>query len=246
MTDAWSLDVLTLFPQWFDWLLESRPSRNAIEQQQLALQVVDMRQWATNKHLQVDDTPYGGGAGMVLRVDVVVAALEGLYQQPLDTLRQERDIVLLTPAGRVFSDQVANEWALERRPTTVLCGRYEGFDWRVHEHVATHEISVGPYVLSGGEPAAMSIIDAVARKLPGALGNAESLVDETFSDRLDGAMEYPQYTRPVEFRGWTVPEILLGGHHANIDAWRIEQAQQRTQAARTSEMPDAEPSAGDS
>lgn len=224
MTDAWSLDVLTLFPQWFDWLLESRPSRNAIEQQQLALQVVDMRQWATNKHLQVDDTPYGGGAGMVLRVDVVVAALEGLYQQPLDTLRQERDIVLLTPAGRVFSDQVANEWALERRPTTVLCGRYEGFDWRVHEHVATEEVSLGPFVLSGGELAAMTMIDAAARKLPGALGNEESLVDETFSEGLDGGAEYPHYTRPAEFRGWGVPGVLVSGHHGRIAEWRRAQA----------------------
>jgi tRNA (guanine37-N1)-methyltransferase len=137
-------------------------------------------------------------------------------------------VVLLTPAGRTFDDALAIQWAEERRPTTILCGRYEGFDYRVHEHVATEEISIGPYVLSGGEVAAMTMIDACARKLPGALGNEESLADETFSDALGGGAEYPHYTRPAEFRGWAVPEILSSGHHAEIQKWRLEQSRART------------------
>ncbi len=230
MSDApWSVDVLTLFPHWLDWLDEVRPIRNATDAGLLAVRALDMREHSPLKHRQVDDTPAGGGAGMVLRVDAVVAAVEGHYEKSLDQVRSERRIVLLSPAGRQFDDAMATEWADERRATTILCGRYEGFDYRVHEHVATEEVSIGPYVLSGGEVAAMTMIDAAARKLPGALGNEESLVDETFSDSLDGGAEYPHYTRPVEFRGWTIPEILASGHHANIAQWRREQAQQRTQ-----------------
>jgi len=221
---ALSIDVLTLFPHWFEWLRESRPSRNAIEQGELELAAHDIREWSPSKHRVVDDTPYGGGAGMVIRVDVVAAAMEGIYAQSLEATRAARRVVLLTPAGRQFDDAMATAWAEDRRPVTILCGRYEGFDYRVHEHIGTEEISVGPYVLSGGEPAAMAMIDAAARKLPGALGNAESLVDETFSARLDGSSEYPHYTRPPEFRGWSVPEILLSGNHAMIDAWRREQS----------------------
>lgn len=224
----WSLDVLTLFPQWFGWLHESRPVRNSCEGGVLELGVHDLRQRSPLKHQQVDDIPYGGGAGMVLRVDVVVAALEQIYAQPVEQLRNTRRIVLLTPVGPQFDDAMADRWASERTPTTILCGRYEGFDQRLHEHVATEELSIGPYVLSGGEPAAMAMIDAAARKLPGALGNVESLVDETFSERLDGGAEYPQYTRPPEFRGWEVPDILLSGHHARIDAWRREQGRLRS------------------
>ncbi|MCW2962163.1 MAG: tRNA ((1)-)-methyltransferase [Thermoleophilia bacterium] len=241
--EPWSLDVLTLFPHWLDWMGEVRPIRNATESGALALRALDMREHSPLKHRQVDDTPYGGGAGMVLRVDAVVAALEGHYEQPLEQLRAKRRIVILTPAGRIFDDALAIEWAAEQRPTTILCGRYEGFDYRVHEHVATEEISVGPYVLSGGEVAAMTIVDALARKLPGALGNEESLADETFSDALSGGSEYPHYTRPAEFRGWGVPEILSSGHHAQIGAWRLDQSAQRTirQAPAGRPGPAAEP-----
>lgn len=224
----WSVDVLTLFPHWLSWLDEVRPVRNATEAGLLQVRALDMREHSPLKHRQVDDTPYGGGAGMVLRVDVVVTALEAHYGRAVDALRADRRIVLLTPAGRQFDDALAIEWAQERRPTTILCGRYEGFDHRVHEHVATEEVSIGPYVLSGGEVAAMTMVDAVARKLPGALGNEESLADETFSDALDGGAEYPHYTRPAEFRGWGVPEILSSGHHAQIQAWRLEQSRLRT------------------
>lgn len=225
----WSIDVLTLFPHWLDWLDEVRPIRNATELGVLEVRALDMREHSPLKHRQVDDTPYGGGAGMVLRVDAVVAAVEGHYARPVEEVRAERRIVLLTPAGRVFDDALATQWAQERRATTILCGRYEGFDHRVHEHVATEEISIGPYVLSGGEVAAMTMIDAAARKLPGALGNEESLDDETFSDALDGGAEYPQYTRPAEFRGWDVPQILASGDHAKIAQWRREQATARTE-----------------
>lgn len=228
MSDPWSIDVITLFPEWFGWLDDVRPIRNVSDAGQLAVGVHDMREHSPLKHRQADDTPYGGGAGMVLRIDVVVAALEGAYDIGLDELRSQRRIVALTPAGRQFDDALAREWAAERRPTTILCGRYEGFDHRVHEQVATEEISIGPYVLSGGELAAMVIIDALARKLPGGLGNEASLHQETFSDDLEGGSEYPHYTRPAEFRGWTVPELLVGGHHAKIEEWRREQSRIRT------------------
>jgi tRNA (guanine37-N1)-methyltransferase len=225
----WSVDVLTLFPHWLDWLGEVRPIRNATELGLLQVRALDMREHSPLKHRQVDDTPAGGGAGMVLRVDAVVAAIEGHYERPLEQVRDERRIVLLTPAGRQFDDAMATAWAEEGRPTTILCGRYEGFDHRVHEHVATEEVSLGPFVLSGGELAAMTMVDAAARKLPGALGNEESLADETFSDALDGGAEYPHYTRPVEFRGWTIPEILSSGHHGRIAEWRREQSRLRTE-----------------
>lgn len=241
MTASWSVDVLTLFPHWLAWLDEVRPIRNATEAGLLQVRALDLREHSPLKHRQVDDTPYGGGAGMVLRVDVVVAALEGHYGRPVEELRGERRVVLLTPAGRQFDDELATEWAEQRRPTTILCGRYEGFDHRVHEHVATEEVSIGPYVLSGGEVAAMTMVDAAARKLPGALGNEESLADETFSAALDGGAEYPHYTRPASFRGWEVPEILSSGHHARIEAWRLEQSR-----LRTARGPAGSPSASDS
>ncbi|MCW2921271.1 MAG: tRNA ((1)-)-methyltransferase [Thermoleophilia bacterium] len=235
--EPWSIDVLTLFPHWLQWLDEVRPIRNATELGLLALRALDLREHSPLKHRQVDDTPYGGGAGMVLRIDAVVAAMEGHYAQPVEDTRAGRRVVVLTPAGRTFDDAMAIRWAQERRPTTILCGRYEGFDYRVHEHVATEEVSIGPYVLSGGEVAAMTMIDAVARKLPGALGNEESLSDETFSDALDGGAEYPHYTRPADFRGWGVPEILSSGHHAEIQKWRLEQSRARTE--RNAASPEA-------
>lgn len=232
MSTPWSIDVLTLFPHWLQWLEEVRPIRNATEAGLLDVRALDLREHSPLKHRQVDDTPSGGGAGMVIRIDAVVAAIEGHYERDLDAVRADRRIVLLTPAGPQFDDAMAIRWATEQRPTTILCGRYEGFDYRVHEHVATEEVSLGPFVLSGGEVAAMTMIDAAARKLPGALGNEESLADETFSDALDGGAEYPHYTRPAEFRGWAVPEILSSGHHAQIHAWRLEQSRLRTERQR--------------
>ena len=220
------IDVFTLFPSYLDWLRESRPVRNVLDAGRLSLRAVDLREFGLGGYRQVDDAPYGGGAGMVIRVDVIVRALEETYGRPLDDIRHDRRIAALAPVGRQLTDAVAGELAADER-LTLLCGRYEGFDQRVHDHVATDEISIGPYVLSGGEPAAMVVIDAVTRKLPGALGREESHVVESFSQALGGALEYPHYTRPEEFRGWRVPDVLLSGHHAQVRQWRRALSQER-------------------
>ena len=175
---------------------------------------------------QVDDSPFGGGAGMVLRVDVVEAALRARYDEDPVQLRSRRRVIALTPGGTVLDDGLVNELAAE--PTlTLLSGRYEGFDERVLEHLASDRVSIGRYVLAGGELAAMVVCDAVLRKLPGALGDEESAIEESFSPALDGAPEYPHYSRPAEYRGWRVPEVLLSGHHARIREWRLAQSRAR-------------------
>jgi tRNA (guanine37-N1)-methyltransferase len=221
------VDVFTLFPGYLDWLRESRPVRNVLESGELALRAVDMRPFGLGVHRQVDDSPYGGGAGMVMRVDVVCDALEATYGVGIDELRGGRRIVLLAPVGRQLTDAVAADLAVCGR-LTLLCGRYEGFDQRVHDHVATDELSIGPYVLSGGEPAAMVVVDAVVRKLPGALGKEESHLVESFSPALDGGLEYPHYTRPASYRGWDVPDVLLSGHHAEVERWRVAESRSAT------------------
>jgi tRNA (guanine37-N1)-methyltransferase len=175
---------------------------------------------------QVDDTPFGGGAGMVLRVDVVEAALRARYGGDPVELGETRRVIALTPGGRLLDDALVDELAGEDA-LTLLSGRYEGFDQRIIEHFATDEISIGRYVLAGGELAAMVLADAVLRKLPGALGHPESALEESFSDALGGAPEYPHYTRPAEYRGWRVPEVLLSGHHARIREWRLQQSAAR-------------------
>jgi tRNA (guanine37-N1)-methyltransferase len=175
---------------------------------------------------QVDDTPFGGGAGMVLRVDVVEAALRARYGRDPVELRETRRVIALTPGGRLLDDALVDELAGEDA-LTLLSGRYEGFDQRIIEHFATDEISIGRYVLAGGELAAMVLVDAVLRKLPGALGHPDSALEESFSDALGGAPEYPHYTRPAEYRGWRVPEVLLSGHHARIREWRLQQSAAR-------------------
>lgn len=221
---ALALDILTLFPGWFDWLREERHVRNALDGGELALGVHDMRPFSELPHHAVDDTPYGGGAGMVMRVDTTVAAVEGVYGQPLDEVRAQRRIIAMDARGRRFDDAYARELAAGG-PLTLLCGRYEGFDQRVLDHVATETLSLGPYVLAGGEAAAMVVADAVTRFLPGALGDEESAEEESFAPALDGLPEYPHYTRPLEFRGWEVPEILRSGDHGAIARWRREQAE---------------------
>jgi tRNA (guanine37-N1)-methyltransferase len=221
------IDVFTLFPSYLDWLRESRPVRNVLDSGELRLRTVDLREFGLGGYRQVDDAPYGGGAGMVIRVDVVARSLEETYGMPLDQVRDERRITLLAPVGRQLTDEVAGELAGDER-ITLLCGRYEGFDQRVHDHVATDQISVGPYVLSGGETAAMVVIDAVTRKLPGALGKEESHVVESFSEALGGALEYPHYTRPEEYRSWRVPDVLLSGHHGEVERWRRQSSRSRT------------------
>jgi tRNA (guanine37-N1)-methyltransferase len=218
-------DVFTLFPHWFDWFSEQRHVQNALRLGH-SLETVDYRDYTTLSGRSVDDTPFGGGAGMVLRVDVVDWALQGRYGvDPLE-LREQRRVIALTPGGRLLDDELASELAAED-DLTLLCGRYEGFDERIIEHFCTDQISIGRYVLAGGELAAMVVMDTVMRKLPGALGDEESAVEESYSAALEGLPEYPHYTRPAEYRGWGVPEVLLSGHHARIREWRREQSRAR-------------------
>jgi tRNA (guanine37-N1)-methyltransferase len=221
------IDVFTLFPEWFDWFMEQRHVRNAV-MSGLRMDFVDMRATTPLRAGQVDDTPYGGGAGMVVRVDVVEAALVARYSgagvAPTRTLA-------LAAGGRQFDDALATELA-EEPAIALLCGRYEGFDERVNEHLATDVVSIGPYVLAGGELPAMVICDAVIRKLPDALGHVNSAVEESFSEALEGAPEYPHYTRPVEWRGHRVPDVLLSGDHARVAEWRLEQSRKRARARK--------------
>ena len=221
------IDVFTLFPGWFDWFRSQRHVANALALGH-TLDTIDPRATTPLSGAAVDDTPFGGGAGMVLRVDVVEAALRARYGDDPVAVRERRRVIALTPGGRMLDDALAGELAAEPA-LTLLCGRYEGFDHRIVEHFCTDEISIGRYVLAGGELAAMVVCDSVLRKLPGALGHADSAVEESFSEALGGAPEYPHYTRPAEWRGWTVPDVLLSGHHERIREWRLEQSRLRGQ-----------------
>jgi tRNA (guanine37-N1)-methyltransferase len=215
------LDVFTLFPEWFEWFRSQRHVRNALEAGN-ELRFFNPRETTPLNAGQVDDTPYGGGAGMVMRVDVIDAALEAAYGDQGTPAR----VILLSAGGRQFDEGLAQELAGEPA-AALICGRYEGVDERVREHLATDALSIGPYVLSGGEPAAMVVADAVIRKLPGAMGHAESAVEESFSEALEGAPEYPHYTRPATYRGWEVPEVLLSGDHARVRDWRLQRSRER-------------------
>jgi tRNA (guanine37-N1)-methyltransferase len=223
--DQVNIDVFTLFPEWFEWFRSQRHVANALTAGS-SLRCVDIRAHTPLTGGQVDDTPYGGGAGMVLRVDVIDAALRSRYGIDPVELRRQRRVIALSPAGRLFDDSYASELARESE-LTLLCGRYEGFDERILEHLATETLSIGRYVLSGGELAAMVVCDATMRKLRGALGHEDSALEESFSEQLDGAPEYPHYTRPAEYRGWKVPEVLLSGHHERIRRWRRERSAER-------------------
>jgi tRNA (guanine37-N1)-methyltransferase len=229
------VDVFTLFPEWFGWFTSQRHVANALEGGS-TLTCVSYRDHTPLTGGQVDDTPFGGGAGMVLRVDVVDAALRAHYDCDAVRLREHRRVIALTPGGRVLDDALVNELAAEPA-LTLLCGRYEGFDERIVEHLATDAISIGRYVLAGGELAAMVVCDAVMRKLPGALGHRDSVLEESFTDALGGAPEYPHYTRPAEYRGWPVPEVLLSGHHERIRTWRLEQSRRRGDATGGRPLP---------
>jgi tRNA (guanine37-N1)-methyltransferase len=215
------IDVFTLFPEHFDWFLRQRHVSNALAGG-TELRFRNYRNTTPLSAGQVDDAPYGGGAGMVMRVDVVDAALEAAYGSDRDGVRK----IALAPSGRLFDEAVAAELAAETH-LALLCGRYEGFDERVVGHLADDAISIGRYVLAGGELPAMVICDAVLRKLPGALGDAESAVEESYSEALEGAPEYPHYTRPASYRGWEVPEVLLSGNHRRVREWRLAQARER-------------------
>ena len=228
-------DVFTLFPAWFDWFLGQRHVRNAVAHGS-RVEAVDYRASTTLSGRSVDDTPFGGGAGMVLRVDVVDRALQDRYGvDPVD-LRASRRVVALSPGGRVLDEDLVVELAAEES-LTLLCGRYEGFDERIIEHFCTDTVSIGRYVLAGGELAAMVVLDAVLRKLPGALGDETSAHEESFSAALEGLPEYPHYTRPASYRGWDVPEVLLSGHHANVAAWRREQSRLRAGGGTPGDAP---------
>jgi tRNA (guanine37-N1)-methyltransferase len=223
------LDIFTLFPEWFNWFLRQRHVRNAFRHGH-DLRLFNYRDTTPLSHGQVDDTPYGGGAGMVIRVDVVDAALQAVYGSGDEAPRPGRRIAVLTPSGRLLTDEVASEFA-GFEALTLLCGRYEGIDERVAEHLANDAISVGRYVLSGGELAAMVVADTVFRKLSGALGSDESAVEESFSPALAGGPEYPHYTRPAEYRGWRVPDVLLSGDHEEVRRWRRERSAARATGA---------------
>lgn len=214
------LDVFTQVPHAFAWLTEQRPLAGILGEE-LELRLFNYRDTTPLRSGRVDDKPYGGGAGMVLRVDVVAAALEGAYGEA-----PGHRVIALTPQGRQLTQAVVEELAAEPQ-LTLLSSRFEGFDERIVQHLCSEAVSIGPYVLSGGELPAMVLLDAVARRLPGALA-AGSGEHESFSSELEGGLEYPHYTRPAEFRGWTVPEVLLSGDHGRVDAWRYEQSRGRT------------------
>ena len=221
-------DVVTLFPEMFGDFLATSFVGRAIAGAQMAVRFRSPRDFGLGKHRSVDDTPYGGGSGMVMRVDVLVPAMESLDADAPGDVKAHR--VLLTPQGRVLDQQKVTE-LVGRDAVMLVCGRYEGFDERVRDHVS-EEVSLGDFVMTGGEVAAMAIVDACARLLPGVLGNEASTIDESHSASTGGLLEYPHYTRPPEFRGARVPEILQGGNHAHIARWRREQAIARTRARR--------------
>jgi len=234
------IDVLTIFPGWFEGPLTTSLLGRAIAEGALDVRVHDLREWATDRHRSVDAAPYGGGAGMVMRADVWISACEDVWNDEGDD--DERHVaggprprtVLLTPRGRPLTQDLAAELADEDR-LVLLCGRYEGIDERVHELVATDEVSIGDYVLFGGEVAAAAVIEAVTRLVPGVVGNAVSPTDESFSA---GLLEYPQYTRPADVRGHGVPEVLTSGDHAAIDRWRQERAVSLTRERRPDLLPE--------
>jgi len=224
-----NIDVFTLFPEWFGWFSSQRHVSNVLAGGS-SLACVNLREHTPLSGGQVDDTPFGGGAGMVLRVDVLDSALRGHYGLDPVELRGQRRVIALAPGGRLLDDALVDELAAEPA-LTLLCGRYEGFDERILDHLASDVVSIGRYVLSGGELAAMVICDAVLRKLPGALGHADSAAEESFSAALEGQPEYPHYTRPAEYRGWKVPDVLLSGHHERIEHWRRERSRERAGGA---------------
>ena len=215
------IDVLTLFPEMFAGPLDVSIVQRARKNGLLNLRVHNLRDWTHDRHKTVDDRPFGGSAGMVLKPEPLFEAVESLGNE-------QTKVILLTPAGRPFSQAIARELAQDEH-LLFICGSYEGVDERVREALVDDELSIGNYVLTNGGLPAMVIIDAVTRLLPGALGDDESAKDESFSH---GLLEYPHYTRPAEFRGMKVPDVLLSGHHAEIDRWRAEQSRQRTARQR--------------
>ena len=218
------LDILTLFPGIFRGPLDETILRRAIDAGLVEVELHDLREWATDRHRTVDDYPFGGGPGMVMKPEPIFAAVEAI--QPL--AEPEATVVLMTPQGRRLDHSLAAELAAHPR-LLLVCGRYEGVDERVREHLVDVEVSVADVVVSGGELPALLVVDALVRRVPGVLGGDGSLTEESFEG---GLLEYPQYTRPAEFRGWTPPDVLLSGHHAEIAKWRRRQRLARTRARR--------------
>lgn len=219
------IHIVTAFPRFFENPLDESMMKRARQREIVQIHVHDLRDYTTDKHRSVDDYPYGGGPGMIMKPEPFFACVDHLRTQyDLSAAR----VILLSPQGERFSQKKANELAQE--PALIfLCGHYKGIDERVHQHLATEELSIGDYILTGGELPALVVIDAVVRLLPGVLGDLDSAVGDSFQA---GMLDYPHYTRPEEFRGWRVPDILLSGHHARIAQWRREQAQARTRARR--------------
>ncbi|MDQ0427794.1 tRNA (guanine37-N1)-methyltransferase [Planomicrobium stackebrandtii] len=212
-----NINVLSLFPPMFEGVFQHSIMKKAQEKGAVSLNVVDIREFADNKR-QVDDYPFGGGAGMVLKPEPIFNAVESL------TPNSKRRVILMCPQGERFTQEKAEELAGEQE-LVFICGHYEGYDERIREHLVTDEISIGDFVLTGGELAAMTVIDSIVRLLPGVLGNADSPVRDSFST---GFLEHPQYTRPADFRGWKVPDVLTSGNHGKVDEWREEQTLKRT------------------
>ena len=219
MSIAVRFDVFTLFPEVFEPYLQSSILLRARQRGLMEVDLHNIRDWTTDRHHVTDDDPYGGGGGMVMKPEPIFAAVEGVLGSPLPC-----PVILLTPQGRIFTQSIAQELSQHSR-LALLCGRYEGIDERVRKYLVTDEISIGDFVLTGGELPALILIDAVTRLLPGALGDPEGAWDDSYAS---GLLEYPHYTRPAEFRGWRVPEVLVSGDHARIARWRREQALLRT------------------
>jgi tRNA (guanine37-N1)-methyltransferase len=233
-------DILTLFPEMFGGVINASILGRAISAGKIEIALHNIRDWGLGKHKQVDDYPFGGGAGMVLRPDAVFPAIEDALDLPLITsstpLQVAFPVILLTPQGEVFSQKIAHELA-QHKHLALICGHYEGFDERIRQYAITREISIGDYVLTGGELAAMVVIDAVARLLPGVLAE-DSTGEESHSRPL---LEYPQYTRPADFRGWQVPPMLVSGHHAKVAEWRLKESLRRTLQRRPDLLAQIEP-----
>lgn len=229
-------DVLTLFPQMLSGPLEASILGRARERELVSVALHDIRDYATDKHHITDDAPYGGGGGMVMKPEPLFAAVEAVLEDEASV-----PVILLSPQGRVFTQSVASEMAKQER-LVLLCGRYEGVDERVRQHIVTDEISIGDYVLTGGELAALVIIDAVTRLLPGVLGDPGAVYDDSHAS---GLLEGPHYTRPASYRGWEVPEVLRSGNHAAVARWRHEQALQRTFDRRADLLAGADLTAAD-
>jgi tRNA (guanine37-N1)-methyltransferase len=216
-------DILSVFPEMFESPFNASLLKKALEKGLIDIRLHNIRDYAADKHHMTDDAPYGGGGGMVMKVEPIERALAAVVPD-----RTQAQVILMTPQGELFNQQIAEELSRAEH-LVVVCGHYEGLDERIRQHLVDRELSIGDYVLTGGEYAAMVLVDAVSRLIPGVLGNSDSAVFDSFST---GLLEYPQYTRPAEYKGWGVPEVLLSGHHKEIELWRLKASLHRTWSRR--------------